>query len=150
MSVGGAGVGAENQIAAHVKAFIDGDGTDGIVANSISLNADDASSIKAVAGAASIMGSASGEGGVSVSIGLSLAYNKIENEVAAYVADVSLRRCGEDHIVGFSMSRWMANRLTHCLWMKGAALMWCYTMASRPWLRSRWRPILALARTPSR
>ncbi|MBF0461944.1 MAG: hypothetical protein HQL87_11150, partial [Magnetococcales bacterium] len=48
--------------------------------------ADDASSIRAIAGAASIAASLGGTAGVSFSIGIALAHNEITNQVDAYIA----------------------------------------------------------------
>ena len=87
IAISGAGVYAENAIATDVKAFINGDGADGITANRIALVADDSSSIQGIAGAASIAGSVGGKAGVSVSIGLSLAFNRVDNRVEAFISN---------------------------------------------------------------
>ncbi len=81
----GSGVSTVNKIATLIKAFVDGDGATGIQAKTATLSANDASSIKADAGAASIAASFGGTAGVSVSIGVSLASNLISNEVAAFI-----------------------------------------------------------------
>src|SRR5258706_1187408 len=83
----GAGVETTNRIASHVKAFIDGDGANGIHAGQISITALDSSSISADAGAASVAASFGGGAGVSISVGVALAYNEIANQVEAYVLD---------------------------------------------------------------
>ncbi len=85
----GAGVFAENRIATYVKAFIDGDGTasTGITVGSVALHATDASAIAAFAGAVSVAFALGGAAGVSISIGVSLARNQIESEIAAYIAN---------------------------------------------------------------
>ncbi|MDA8435110.1 MAG: hypothetical protein M0Z98_03915, partial [Actinomycetales bacterium] len=85
----GAGVFTQNKIRSDVKAFIDGDGsTSQVSAKSITVTADDASGIRAIAGAAAIAMSFAGTAAVSVSIGLSIALNEVANDVAAYVKDV--------------------------------------------------------------
>src|SRR5258706_9508030 len=83
----GSGVETTNRIASHVKAFIDGDGANGIHAGQISVTALDSSSISADAGAASVAASFGGGAGVSLSVGVALAYNEIANQVEAYVLD---------------------------------------------------------------
>ncbi|MAI32532.1 MAG: hypothetical protein CMM07_12785, partial [Rhodopirellula sp.] len=91
VGISGAGVSADNRIQSLVTASIIGDGantaTDGITAGSVSMRADDASVINAIAGAAAIAASFGGTGGVSVSIGVSLAYNEVSNQVAAYLSN---------------------------------------------------------------
>ncbi len=58
VAVSGSGSYAENRIKTDVNAYIDGDGsnveTDGIEAGSVTINAQDSSSINAIAGAASL------------------------------------------------------------------------------------------------
>ena len=85
VAVSGAGVYSENKIKSLVKAYIDGDGATGITAGSVALNADDASRITAVAGAASLAASVGGSSGTAVSIGLSIALNEISNEVESFI-----------------------------------------------------------------
>ncbi|MHC5860002.1 hypothetical protein [Nostoc sp.] len=85
VAASGSGVSTENKIATLIKAFIDGDGASGIQAKSASLTANDSSTIKADAGAASLAASFGGTAGVSVSIGVSLASNLISNEVEAFI-----------------------------------------------------------------
>ena len=86
IAVSAAGVYAENKIKTDVQASIDGDGanpaTDGITAASVTVVADDSSSIDAVAGAGSLAASFGGSTGIAVSIGLSLAFNEINNDVS--------------------------------------------------------------------
>ncbi|MCX7200707.1 MAG: hypothetical protein NTW37_22665, partial [Proteobacteria bacterium] len=98
LALSGAGVYAENRIKTFVKAFVDGDGTAGINANGVSITADDASGINAVAGAASVAAAIGGSTGASVSIGLSVAFNEVSNEVEAYIlnADTGLSATGGD------------------------------------------------------
>ena len=90
----GAGVFAENRIATDVKAFIDGDcvtgaSTGGINVGSVALHADDTSAIGAFAGAASVAFALGTAAGVSISIGVALAQNEIESDIAAYIANAS-------------------------------------------------------------
>ena len=91
VGVAGAGVYTENKIKTLVTAGIIGDGADpltgGITATSVTLGAHDSSVINAVAGAASLAGSVGGDAGVSVAIGLSLAFNDISNVVSASITN---------------------------------------------------------------
>jgi hypothetical protein len=80
----GAGVGTENYIRTLVKAYVD---KSNVTAEDLLMNAHDTATIKADAGAASVAGSAAGKVGVSLSIGVALAFNEISNEVAAYIAN---------------------------------------------------------------
>ena len=63
------------------SATIDGDGGAGITAGNASVAADDASVINSIAGAVSIAAGLGQSAGVAVSIGLSLAFNEISNNV---------------------------------------------------------------------
>jgi len=83
VSVAGAGVGAMNLISANVRSYIDGDG-DGIKAGSISLNADDTSTIKAITGAATLAAGFGGTG-VAVAIGVAVAHNGISNDISSFI-----------------------------------------------------------------
>ena len=97
VAVSGSGVGATNRIATLVQSYIDGDGTNGIDAGSVSLSADDTSNIDAVAAAASLAGALAGVA-VSVSIGVSVAENIITNDVSAYIRNADtgvIARTGE-------------------------------------------------------
>ncbi len=89
VAVSGSGVFAENKISVDVKAYINGDGSDndddGISADTITLAADDTSSIFAFAGAVSLAASFGGTAGVSVSVGVSLAKNMIAGDVEAFI-----------------------------------------------------------------
>ena len=87
VGLSGAGVSAENKIAANVKAFIEGDGDTGIEASSLSLTAKDTSVITTDVAAASIAASVAGVGAVSVSIAVSLARNEISNTVESYISN---------------------------------------------------------------
>ena len=84
VAASGAGSDTENSVATLIRAYIDGDGATGILANNISLKADDASTITATAGSAS-MAAAFGAVGVAVSVGLGLANNEISNVVESYI-----------------------------------------------------------------
>ncbi|MDB5862130.1 MAG: repeat-containing protein, partial [Ramlibacter sp.] len=89
IAVSGAGVYSENKVKTQVKAYIDGDGnagaTDGIRAASIHVQADDASGIHAIAAAGSIAAGFGSTAGVAVSLGLSLAFNEVANEVESFI-----------------------------------------------------------------
>ncbi|CAM9441455.1 unnamed protein product, partial [Phaeothamnion confervicola] len=84
VAASGAGSSTENKIATLIKAYIDADGATGILADNVSLKADDTSTITATAGSAS-MAAAFGTVGVAVSVGLGLANNEISNVVEAYI-----------------------------------------------------------------
>ncbi|HZK06225.1 MAG TPA: hypothetical protein VFC82_10350 [Actinomycetaceae bacterium] len=102
VGVSGAGVYAENRIATDVQAFVDGDDPDTtpvtekttIDAGGIDITATDASGINAVAGAAAIAAAIGGVG-AAVSIGLSLAFNLVANDVAAYIAHATVDSDGD-------------------------------------------------------
>ncbi|MDN5760315.1 MAG: hypothetical protein L0H59_17630, partial [Tomitella sp.] len=83
----GSGVYAENRILSHVRALIDGDGSGGIHTGNVGLAASDASGIRSIAIAGAVA-AAFGGTGVALSIGVSLAFNEVDGEVAAYVANV--------------------------------------------------------------
>ncbi len=89
---------AENKIKTDIKAYIDGDGSGGINAQSVGVTADDSSGINAIAGAGSIAAGFGSTVGVAVSVGLSLGFNKIENDVKAYItnADQGVKTSGGD------------------------------------------------------
>ena len=82
----GAGVGTENRIRNLVKAYVDS-GSSTVSAKDLRITAHDDAKIKADAGTASVAGSAAGKVGVSVAIGIALAFNEISNEVEAYITD---------------------------------------------------------------
>ncbi len=96
VAASGSGVWAENKIGVDVKSCIDGDGDGGIVADSVTLTADDTSTIKALAGAASLAASVGGTVGVSFSIGVSLARNTITGDVEAYILNADGLAAAED------------------------------------------------------
>ncbi len=89
IAASGAGVSAVNRIANHVAAFIDGDGENGITAASVSVSATDSSAIHAVGGAASIAVSFAGTGAASLSVGVALAENTINNLVQASISNAN-------------------------------------------------------------
>ena len=82
---------ATNLISTDVAAYIDGDGTTGISAGSISLTAEDVSTINALAGAAALSLSFSPGPGISASIAATVALNSISNEV-----DASIRNAAQE------------------------------------------------------
>jgi len=86
VGVAGSGVVALNMMATDIEAYIGGATGSTITAGSVSLQADDTSSIMAFGGAAAISGGFGGTG-VAVSIGVSLAHNMIDNDVTAYIKD---------------------------------------------------------------
>ncbi len=94
VAVSGAAVYTENKISTLVQAFIAdtnsllGNASTTIRAASLDMDAKDNSTIHAIAGAASVAASVSGIAGVSVSIGLSMAFNEINNEVKAFLYQV--------------------------------------------------------------
>ncbi|MEY2514639.1 MAG: large repetitive protein, partial [bacterium] len=108
VTVGGAGVFAQNKIASHVKALIDGDGPTGINVAGVTLIATDASGIEALAGAASIAGSARGP---VATVAVALAMTKALNEVGVDV-DASIRNAdqGDTALQGISLSATAAGR----------------------------------------
>src|SRR5262249_23736760 len=89
VAVSGAGGYSGNKINTNAQAYIDGDGadaaTDGITAASVTISAVDGSGINAIAGAASLAAGLGISNGVAVSIGLSLAFNEVGNDVAASI-----------------------------------------------------------------
>ncbi len=94
IAVAGSGVFAENKIGVDLAAYIEGDrggvgdsGPAGIAADSITLTADDTSTIHTFAGAASIAVAFGGTVGLSVAVGVSLARNTITSDVDAYILD---------------------------------------------------------------
>jgi hypothetical protein len=93
----GAGVETNNKIRVLSRAFIDGDdpladnaGPQGISARSVTVTADDTSSISARAGAASLAVAAAGNNALALSIGVSLARNEVDNDVQASIADATV------------------------------------------------------------
>ncbi|MBF0186114.1 MAG: hypothetical protein HQM06_17230, partial [Magnetococcales bacterium] len=92
VALSGAGASGTNLIGVDVEAFIDGDGAKGIEADTLTLHAEDGSTVRTVVGAASVAASFGGTAGVSFSIGLALAHNEISNTVSSYIAHA-------DHVV---------------------------------------------------
>ncbi|MEJ8562145.1 hypothetical protein QTO30_13540 [Yoonia sp. GPGPB17] len=91
MAFGGTGVGVSasgasvlNRIASSPLAFISGKLSTGVSAGTVTVQADDESTINAasVAGALSVAG---GSTGVAVALGVSVAYNTVENAVTAKI-----------------------------------------------------------------
>ena len=89
VGLSGSGVETINKIKESVKAYIEGQGATGISAANITLTAKDASHITALAGAASLAAVGGTNAGVAVSIGVALADNEINNDVAAYISGAS-------------------------------------------------------------
>ncbi|NUQ63376.1 MAG: tandem-95 repeat protein, partial [Pirellulales bacterium] len=92
IGLSGAGASARNRVSADVQAFIDGDqpttvSTAGITAASLTLAAEDDSTITAFVGSAS-MALVVGAVGSSLSVGLALAQNEIANNVEAYIRNI--------------------------------------------------------------
>ena len=84
-----AGVSSVNRIVTYIKAYVDGDGADGIDVGSISLHATDASAIAAIAGAASVAAAIGAFAGISISIAVALARNQVENQVEASIKNAN-------------------------------------------------------------
>jgi hypothetical protein len=82
----------KNMIAMDVDAFINT--ATNVTANELTLIADDRSSITAIVGAASVAASLGGTAGVSVSIGVALAFNQIDTDVSAYIDSVETMDIG--------------------------------------------------------
>ena len=96
VALAGAGASVINLVSASVKATIDEDSGDEIVsAASIALTAHDLSVLRADAGAASITASA-GQFSGSVSIGVALATNQVDNDIEAAIID-AYDHDGDDH-----------------------------------------------------
>ena len=91
VAVGLSGVLAINLLSTDVNAFITN--ASDVTADNVSLTADDTSRILAFAGAAAVTGGFGGVG-VAVSIGVALAHNMIDNNVAAYVLDSTVTTTG--------------------------------------------------------
>ncbi|MGH3051022.1 MAG: beta strand repeat-containing protein, partial [Gaiellaceae bacterium] len=89
VGVSAGGVFTQNKIANDVRAFVDGDGSDGIRVTSASITATDSAGIRVLAGAASVAAGLGGDAGVAVSIGLAIALNEVSGDVAAFIANTS-------------------------------------------------------------
>ncbi|MGB7962771.1 MAG: hypothetical protein WCF12_07420, partial [Propionicimonas sp.] len=100
-AVGASGAAATNSISARTAAFLDGCnvGTDAIPVASITIKAIDTSLINAITGAASIAASFAPNVGVAISIGVALAWNRIDNNVAAYVANTAATIAAGDVLI---------------------------------------------------
>ena len=103
VGVSGAGVYAENRMSSLVTASIQGDGSSGITAASVSLNAEEQAAIGSFAAAPSLAASFSSKS-VAVAIGISLAFNEIDNAVSAFIANadgkVSTLSAGDISVTG--------------------------------------------------
>ena len=86
LGLAGSGVFVENRIQVVVQSAIDGDGPSGISAATVSLDASDASTVTAFAGAVALA-AAFGGVGAALSIGVSLARNDISNDVEASISN---------------------------------------------------------------
>ena len=97
-SIAGGGVVTINRIAADIQAYADGASQITTEGASVTVTASDDSSITADGQAVSVTGAFTGGGNAtSVSIGLSLALNKIDNDISAYLANIdSLTTGGGD------------------------------------------------------
>ncbi len=86
-----AGVYTENRIRSHIKAFIDGgqdnDTSDTLNAASVELHASDSAHVESNAAAVSVAAGI-GSTGVAVSIGISLAFNEVTNQVDAFLSNI--------------------------------------------------------------
>ncbi len=109
-----AGAVAINTIENQVTATIAGSPTitarpldPSIIANAITVSASDESSIASITGAASVAASLAGQTGVSVSIGLSLAFNKLTGGAKAFVSDntVIATRSGDLDVTASQFAR---------------------------------------------
>lgn len=98
----GAGVYAENRIQTGLEASIDGSvgtGRSKIVANGVTVSADNQATIDALAGAASLAAAVGANGAVSVSVGLSLAFNSIDGDTLATIGQADVQsRTGDVHV----------------------------------------------------
>ena len=83
----------KNILATNTAAFIDGSGSSGIIAESISMSAEDQSKIEADVAAASLGVAGSGSISGALSVGVSLAKNRLSNETESSIlnADVTSR-----------------------------------------------------------
>lgn len=78
VAVGAAGAVAQNRIATSTQAYIQGGAGSGIAADSVSITADQTSTIHATTASAALAGSFAGTAGVTISIGLAIADNSID------------------------------------------------------------------------
>ncbi len=83
--LGGSGVLSENKIAADIKAGINGDGTNGIRAQSVTIDAKDVSKIDAEADGVAVAIAATGSVAGTLTIGVALARNEIANNIEASI-----------------------------------------------------------------
>ena len=96
VGLGGAGVETTNDVMVDTTATIDGGTTHAaITAGSLTISAGDTSSIDATAGAAAVS-AAFGAVGVGVSIGIAIAHNTIDNNVAASIVNMDTGGTGKN------------------------------------------------------
>jgi hypothetical protein len=88
-AVAGAGLWTDNKMAAAVQAEIVGADLIDVDDGGVSLRAANTASILADAQAVAMTASLAGSTGGAVSIGVSLAHNKIDNDIAAFIRDTS-------------------------------------------------------------
>ena len=89
VAASGAGTDAENSIGATIKAYIDGDGSTGITANTVSVTATDSSTIVADSEAASVSVAYGTVGAAALSVGTAIATNTIGNDVEASISNAA-------------------------------------------------------------
>ena len=86
----GSGVSATNTIGEDVEAYIDGTTSTGVTARTVSLSAQDSSTITATAGAAALSFAFGGDAlGLAISIGVAIGRNEITNHVLAAIEDTT-------------------------------------------------------------
>lgn len=89
LGLSGSGVDTENRIGLNVGAYIDAGGQHPLSSASLTVTASDSSTITANAAAASLAGSFSGTAAGAVSVAVDLAKNVIDNDVQAYLLNLS-------------------------------------------------------------
>ena len=89
LGLSGSGVDTENRTGLDVGAYIDAVGQHPVSAASVAVTASDSSTITANSAAASLAGSFSGTNAGAVSVGVDLARNVIDNDVQAYLLNLS-------------------------------------------------------------
>ena len=85
----GAGLGTSNRIASSVEASIDGGDVVATGGGTIDVLAADLSTIRADVAAVSVAAALGGNNAGAISIGISVALNEVENDVAAYIRNAS-------------------------------------------------------------
>ncbi|MCG8600095.1 MAG: hypothetical protein MI807_08150, partial [Verrucomicrobiales bacterium] len=89
VSVSGAGAIGQNQIYSATRAKVDGDRNAGFSASEADVRASEDSTIESDVKGSALAASISGGTGVAVSVGVSLASNRIDNEVEASIANIA-------------------------------------------------------------